>query len=288
MANEIRLRANNISGAINDNPLIIGATTINSPSFADLPVVDTTNHLIITLDPLEVFGAAETVMVIAHTAASTSVTAIRGQEGSTARQHPLATTWFHGPVGSDWNYTQRTALSTNRPTSPFNGELIYETNTNRWVARSSGGAWLPAPNNPPTVSLRRDASFNLTNAANTTISWDIEEWDTDNMWVIGSPTRITINTPGIYVVTANALITSNATGLRELNFLVNGAVVGAVNANNAVNGTNHGATLSRTWKLGIGDFLETRIFQNSGGTLTIVASGGHWWTNFSATWIGVG
>lgn len=102
MANEIRLRSNNISGAINNNPLTIGATTINSPGFADLPVVNTTNHLILTLDPLEVYGAAEVVTVTAHTASATSLTVLRGQESSIARQHPLGTTWFHGPVASDF------------------------------------------------------------------------------------------------------------------------------------------------------------------------------------------
>lgn len=140
MANEIRLRSNNISGAINDNPLLIGATTINSPGFADLPTVTSVNHLILVLDPLEVIGAAEVVMVTAHTAAATSITVVRGQEGSVARQHPLATTWFHGPVVSDWNYTQRAALSTNRPVSPFIGEIIYETDTTM-VMSWNGSSW---------------------------------------------------------------------------------------------------------------------------------------------------
>lgn len=105
MANELRLRVNNVSGSINDNPLTNVATTINSPLFADLPTVDATNHLILTLDPLEIYGAAEHVRVTAHTAAATSVTVIRGQESSAARQHPLGTVWFHGPVASDFGLT---------------------------------------------------------------------------------------------------------------------------------------------------------------------------------------
>lgn len=107
MANELRSRTNSVSGAINDNPLLIGATTINSPGFADLPIIDVTNHLILTLDPLEVFGAAEIVQVTTHTASATSVTVVRGQEGSVARQHPLNTVWFHGPVASDFALVYR-------------------------------------------------------------------------------------------------------------------------------------------------------------------------------------
>lgn len=142
MANEIRLRRNNIAGTITDNPLSNVATTINSPGFVDLPVVDTTNHLILILDPLEVNGTAEIVQVTAHSAASSSVTVVRGFEGSSARTHILGTTWFHGPVVSDWNYTQRTALSTRRPTSPFTGEMIYETDTKKLMVYN-GTEWNP-------------------------------------------------------------------------------------------------------------------------------------------------
>lgn len=110
MANEIRLRANNISGTTTDNPLTAGAVTINSPGFVDLPVVNTTNHLILILDPLETAGQAEIVQVTAHSASSSVVTVVRGFETTTPRQHSLGTTWFHGPVASDYggmlSYTQ--------------------------------------------------------------------------------------------------------------------------------------------------------------------------------------
>lgn len=139
MANEIRLRTNNISGATNDNPLAIGATTINSPSFADLPAVGVTNHLILILDPLEVYGAAEIVMVTAHTALATSVTVVRAAEGTTARAHVLGTNWFHGPVASDWTLL---VTSGTRPAVPYEGEQIYETDTHRPVVRDNT-QWLP-------------------------------------------------------------------------------------------------------------------------------------------------
>lgn len=141
MANEIRLRSNNISGTITDNPLAIGATTINSAGFVDLPVVDATNHLMLILDPLEVGGTAEIVKVTAHTAASTSVTVQRGQDGSVARSMVFGTTWFHGPVASDYNFTDVAALSTNRPASPFLGQMIYETDTDSISMRSAGPVW---------------------------------------------------------------------------------------------------------------------------------------------------
>lgn len=139
MANEIRLRRNNIAGTITDNPLLVGSTTINSPGFVDLPVVDGTNHLLLILDPLELGGTAEIVMVTAHTVAASSVTVIRGMEGSGARQHALATTWFHGPVASDVTLSDVTSAA--RPTTPYRGELIFETDTNSYVGRTTADIW---------------------------------------------------------------------------------------------------------------------------------------------------
>lgn len=288
MANELRLRVNNVSGAINDNPLTNVATTINSPMFADLPVVDNTNHLILVLDPLEVYGAAEAVMVTAHTASATSVTAVRGQESSVARQHPLGTTWFHGPVVSDWNFTQRTALSTNRPSSPFNGELIYETNTNRWSARSSAGTWLPAPFNVPMVRVLRSANQTLTNGVGAGVSFDVESLDTDNMWVVGSPTRVTFQTTGTYLITYGVQFASNGTGARSIYILLAGVLLlstmGAV-PGNATDGPALVGSVMR--RFSAADFIELFAVQNSGGNLNIGEGGsGHERTYLTALWVG--
>src|SRR6476646_9218648 len=107
MANEIRLRSNNQSGTITANPLSSGATTINSAQFALLPTVDATNHLMLILDPLGVSGTPEIVKVTAHTAAATSVTVVRAQEGSSASSFVFNTTWFNGPTVADYNFTDR-------------------------------------------------------------------------------------------------------------------------------------------------------------------------------------
>lgn len=145
MANEIRLRRNNISGTITDNPLAIGATTINSAGFVDLPTVDATNHLILILDPQEVGGTAEIVRVTAHTAAATSVTVVRGQEGTTARSHVFGTTWMHGPIADDFILNDVT--SSTRPSTVFVGQGIFENDTKKlmfhngtdWAPRDAGG-----------------------------------------------------------------------------------------------------------------------------------------------------
>ncbi len=97
-----RLRSGFESGTITDNPLASGATTINSAAFASLPVVTGGDTLAIILDPEEVNGAAEIVIVTAHSSAATSLTATRAAEGSSAREHPQSTEWVHGPTAVDF------------------------------------------------------------------------------------------------------------------------------------------------------------------------------------------
>lgn len=126
MANEIRLRSNNQFGALSVGITDVD-TTLTSPDFVTLPTVDTTNHLILTLDPNETNGPAEIVRVTAHSAASTTLTVERGYEGSVARAHLSGITWLHGPVVSDFTsqgghilgQTAVTASSATTETTPL-------------------------------------------------------------------------------------------------------------------------------------------------------------------------
>lgn len=97
-----RLRTNFIQGKITDAPLLIGATAINAPEFADLPVVVAPDFLVVELDPLRQFGTPEIVYVTAHAAAATTVTVLRGQEGTNARQHAATTRFVHGASSGDF------------------------------------------------------------------------------------------------------------------------------------------------------------------------------------------
>lgn len=86
--------ANLISGVTTDNPLLIGATTLNSANLASLPTVTGPQTMWITLDPTGVNGAPEIVQVTAHTASATSCTIVRAQQSTVARSHPLSTSWI--------------------------------------------------------------------------------------------------------------------------------------------------------------------------------------------------
>lgn len=64
-------------------------TVLQSADFAFLPTISFTSTTFITLDPYAVYGAPEAVRVVAHAANSTSITVMRGQQGTTARSHPI-------------------------------------------------------------------------------------------------------------------------------------------------------------------------------------------------------
>jgi len=138
MANEQRVRGNNAQGTVSDNPLTAGATTLNSAGLANFPAVSAAQHAVIVLDPLRTAGAPEIITVTAHTAAATSATVLRGQYGTAARSHNQNTMWVHPTTIDDLIgiYTSAT-----RPSTPYRGELIFETDTNSYVGRDTTDTW---------------------------------------------------------------------------------------------------------------------------------------------------
>jgi hypothetical protein len=132
-----RVRANTTQGVTTDNPLLVGATSFNSAGLANLPAI-ATQHAIIVLDPLRVAGAPEIVVVTAHTGAATSATITRGAYGTSARQHLSGTAWVHSTISEDYIAI---ATSATRPSDPYRGQLIFETDTDKFVARSIADAW---------------------------------------------------------------------------------------------------------------------------------------------------
>src|SRR5206468_9825845 len=101
MANEKRVRTNFIGGNV-DVTLASGGTTLSSAALASAPVVDTTNHMAIILDPQGTGGTPEIAYITAHSSAATTATILRGQEGSSARSVTSGLKWAHGPTVRDY------------------------------------------------------------------------------------------------------------------------------------------------------------------------------------------
>lgn len=139
-----RVRANNVYGTVSDNPLLIGATSFTSLGLNLLPAIaSTTQHAVIVLDPKRLIGPdPEIVIVTLHTTLGTTATITRGAYGTTARQHPQGTAWAHVPVGPD-EYVAIVTSGT-RPSDPYLGQIIYETDTDTYTGRGAGPVWQSA------------------------------------------------------------------------------------------------------------------------------------------------
>jgi hypothetical protein len=122
MANELRSRTNLVAGGLT-SALTSGATSMSSPGLADLGVIDATNYAALVLFTADGAGrilAKEIVWVTAHTAAATTATILRGQEGTAAAAWAAGATWAHAPTAKDLEgvafgtlgYAQLTATQT--------------------------------------------------------------------------------------------------------------------------------------------------------------------------------
>lgn len=93
--------ANFLNGAVNNNPLSSGGTTLTSSELTTMPVVTAPDFMWVALDPFGEDGAPEIVRVTAHSASSGSATIQRGQQNTTARQHSQGTKWMSGWTRDD-------------------------------------------------------------------------------------------------------------------------------------------------------------------------------------------
>lgn len=123
-----RVRSNNAYGVTTDNPLNPGATTFNSTQLTLLPNISVGQHAIIVLDPKRITGQPEIVIVTFHTGLSTTATITRGAYGTVARSPnwPVGTAWAHVAISEDF---LQVLSSTTRPSDPYMGQSIYETDT---------------------------------------------------------------------------------------------------------------------------------------------------------------
>lgn len=99
MANEKRVRLNNLFGTLGA-AMNNSTTTIDFGSApAGMPTIDTTKHLAIIIEPDS--ANEEIVYLNTYTAGNATGTIARGQEGSTAVAHPANAVWIHGPTKRD-------------------------------------------------------------------------------------------------------------------------------------------------------------------------------------------
>ncbi len=139
MANEIRVRPNFVAGGLSAD-MASGATSMSSAGLADLPAITSVDHAALTLWRTDLAGRVtqkEIVWVTAHTGGASTATVVRGREGTTAQNWLIGDRWSLSQISSD---APVICTAATRPTNPYNGMLIWETDTGR-LLMYKGTAW---------------------------------------------------------------------------------------------------------------------------------------------------
>ncbi len=138
---------------------------------------------------------------------------------------------------------------------------------------------------PPLFQLTHSSGQTIANGTNTQLAMDTEIVDRDNGHSTSTNnSRYTSQTAGWYLLTGVCPWTTNANQKRELSLLYNG---GITETHGSAMGGNAGGYVSPTTTgrlyLAVGDYVELRVFQNSGGSLDTNAGAdggvrfeGHW------------
>jgi hypothetical protein len=162
--------------------------------------------------------------------------------------------------------------SSTRPGSPSEGDLIYETDTDRLLVYS-GSAWVRASNSTSAgrtgCTLRRAANQSAANATFTSVSWDTEVVDTDGFVAVPSTTvTIPSGLDGVYAITAYIDWQSLINGRQQV-VITAGGVTRSDDRQAASTGHDH--LVSVVAPLAAGNTIIVNALQISGGPVNLQA-----------------
>lgn len=128
--------------------------------------------------------------------------------------------------------------------------------------------------NPPRAQVRRTSTQSISNASWNLVTFTVEDVDTDLMFSTGTGDRFTAVTAGRYEVIFSAAFATNATGVRG--WAVAKGTTGSAGfvASKLINTLASFETAENVVGevvLAVGETCSVQVFQNSGGSLNLVA-----------------
>jgi hypothetical protein len=167
----------------------------------------------------------------------------------------------------DASISMTICTSGTRPASPFDGQLIRETDTRRvlvWNATQS--TWDPVLGQPG-CQVRQSSSIPYPHNTETKLSWNTVISDNDFGFISG--TDLVIPVIGIYLVKATVRWSTSATGYRRLS-IYNAGILQGDQAAPAISGTPHPITCTAMFLAQAGDIVDARVIHTHGSDLNIV------------------
>jgi len=207
------------------------------------------------------------------------------QEGQFAYLKDTNVTTYY--TGSAWANLDTTGMTNPMTTT---GDTIYSSSgstparlgigsTGQVLTVASGvPSWATPASTTPTfvgASAYRTFGQTISNSTETALQFDAELYDTNSFHDNSTNnTRMTVpaGKAGKYLITANTLFTNNSTGQRIVYLYVNST---AIQFSVAIGGSaTIDLTVSTSYvaNLAVGDIVEVRAFQNTGGSLVILGN----------------
>ncbi len=117
----------------------------------------------------------------------------------------------------------------------------------------------------------------IPNATWTAVNMGAVFHDTQAGWSAGSPSRLTAPRSSYYLVGASVGFDVNATGVRQLSILYNGADYSYGVSMGAVAGIQSRMSATTSMVMTAGDYVQASVWQNSGGALNVGVLYEHLW-----------
>lgn len=161
--------------------------------------------------------------------------------------------------------------SSTRPSSPDEGDHIYETDTG-FVRLWDGTSWvLTTGAKLPNARVYRDVAQTVPANTFAYVAINTTRW-LDDVTLDSGERSLSIIEPGIYTVFGGVEFDANSTGRRIAALEVNGTTEIARDYKLANSG-NHTIHISTEWYFQANDFVKLLVWQNSGGNLDIQGVG---------------
>jgi hypothetical protein len=122
------------------------------------------------------------------------------------------------------------------------------------------------------AEIYNDSDISVSNATFTVLQFNSIKWDSHGLADVSSGYRITVPVDGVYLITSVVRFDNNSTGYRYNGIFVNGGT-NIVSAQNAVTNASTYMVNTQIYRLTGGSYVQTRVYQNSGGALDVVYQG---------------
>lgn len=174
--------------------------------------------------------------------------------------------------------------------APEDGDMIVRIDLpGDPVFKFTDGAWELQPRmgalTVPKATVTRSANTASIGGSGSThvVSWDVEEVDTNGIFDIATPTRLTVKTPGDYVISVNLSFTSLPALNGDVHVRKNGSEILGYSTFGQNEATIPPLVIEERFVAG--DYIELVFLNNTGGAL-VIAGGVSYSPRMTLRWVG--